>query len=161
MSDRLASFPLFRDLSEADRGILERVMVLEQRRRGHVFVREGDQGVAGQSALYVILDGTVRVHSAAPEGGYGVDRTIGAGEMFGLVSLLDDAPRSATCTADSDVQVGKLTRTILRQLLRTHAGVHVRFQRMVCLQLARDLRALDERLRTAMTDDSGLDTILG
>ncbi|MCP4810098.1 MAG: cyclic nucleotide-binding domain-containing protein [Proteobacteria bacterium] len=156
----LEQFKLFRGLSESDREIVERVMVVEERRPGHVFLREGERGTAGQAALYVVIEGDIQVVSAAPPGGYGVDRLIGPGQIFGLVSLLDDAPRSATCTAATPVKVGKLTRAVMNSLLKTHAKVHVRFQRMVCSQLAQDLRALDERLRKAVTGESALDDIL-
>ena len=156
----LERFRLFGDLSDADREILERVMVTEDHRAGTVFLREGERGTAGRAALYVLLEGDVRIECAAPPGGYGVDRLIGPGQIFGLVSLLDDAPRSATCTASTAVKVGKLTRAVMNQLLRSHAHVHVRFQRMVCAQLAQDLRALDERLRKAVTGESGIDDIL-
>ena len=148
----LADFPLVERLEQSDRDILERVLVIETRRRGEVLVREGEQASAGQSALFLILDGTVRVSCEAPEGGFGVDRIVGAGELIGLVALVDDSARSATCTVDSEARIGKLTRRVLDQLYKTNSHVHARFQYMVARQLASDLRSLDARLQQAFRD---------
>ena len=152
-------FELFADLLDEDRALLERVLVEERHRRGHTLMREGEAATSGNSVLYLLLEGQVRVTCEAPNGGFGVDRTIGPGDLIGLVALLDDSPRSATCVAVQDIRVGKLTRRVLDQLYKTNTGMHARFQRMVARQLAKDLRALDARLRRAYDEGAEINPI--
>jgi len=149
-------FELVSGLNDSDRGILERVLVQERHRRGHALMREGETATSGNSALFLLLEGSVRVTCEAPAGGFGVDRVIGPGHLIGLVALLDDSPRSATVVAVEDIVVAKLTRRVLDQLYKTNTGMHARFQRMVARQVAKDLRALDARLRKAF--DEGAET---
>ena len=83
---------------------------------GEVIFAAGDVG----DGLYVIESGRVQI--AAP-----VDSTesrplasIGPGDFFGEMAVLDDAPRSATATAEIDTKAICLSRDELLQLLKRH-----------------------------------------
>jgi CRP-like cAMP-binding protein len=93
-----------------------------------------------------VLDGTVRVtldrHGASEE-----LNVLGPGEFFGLIALVDDAPRSANCIASGDVTVASLPESAFRLLFNTHAPVAFALQRALADQLARDFRNLDRRIR--------------
>lgn len=138
----LRRFPLLQEFSDDDLEHLGRIMVTETHRRGHVFMREGAGSTSVRSALYLILDGTVEVTARRPEGGYAVQRTMGAGEMFGMVGLLADGHRSATVTAADRVQTAKLEKQTFDLLFRRNVGLHARFQLAVARQLAADIRNL-------------------
>jgi CRP-like cAMP-binding protein len=96
--------------------------------------------------MYFLIEGSVGVSAKAPEGGFGVQRTIGAGEIFGTVALVADVPRTATCRALSPVKVAKLDRRTFEELFRRNVGLHARFQLLIARNLATDLR----RLRAAL-----------
>lgn len=90
---------------------------------GTVIVREGDPG----DAFFVVLEGTVVVHTTAPDGArVELDRQ-GPGTHFGEQALLrDDGVRSATVTALDTTRLLRLPAAVLSELvaqaptLRTH-----------------------------------------
>ena len=75
---------------------------------GETIVREGEPG----DLLYVILEGEVRIE----RGGRRLE-TLGAGEFFGEVSVLDGRPRSADVVADTAVRSAVLSREVVREAL--------------------------------------------
>jgi Cyclic nucleotide-binding domain len=87
----LTLVPLFATLSKRRIRALARASVVAEYRDGKVVVKAGTSG----SDLFVILDGRVKV----VRGGRTVAR-MGAGEMFGEISLLDPGPRTADVIAD-------------------------------------------------------------
>jgi CRP-like cAMP-binding protein len=58
---------------------------------GEVVFEEGDPG----RALFVVVEGAVEIIRATPQGPY-VLNTLGPGDAFGELALIDDFPRSAT-----------------------------------------------------------------
>ena len=75
---------------------------------GETIVRQGDPG----DDLYVILEGRARVE----RGGRAVE-SLGQGEFFGEVAVLDGRPRSADVVADTAVRTLKLSREVVRDAL--------------------------------------------
>ena len=67
--------------------------------KGGYFFREGDEG----TALYVLERGSVTVVKRWQGEDY-VVRTIGQGDFFGEIALLDFLPRSASVIAEEDCQ---------------------------------------------------------
>lgn len=149
MTSYLDRFPLFAGLAEADRRLLEQVLVVQDFPAGHVLFREGDHAAATTAPTWLILDGTVRVQARAPAGGWGLDRTLPPGHFVGLNALLTDLPRSATCTTASPVTLARLDRVTLEALLRLDARAHARLHLALARHLAGDLRDLSARVTAA------------
>ena len=81
--------------------------------QGAMIVREGE----GESGLYVVLSGRV-VLSRGRQGAHKNQplRIIGAGEMFGLVAALTDAPSDVTARAVEAVEILHVPRERLAEL---------------------------------------------
>lgn len=92
--DRLAKVPLFSDLSKRD---LSRILENSKETThlaGETVVTEGHEG----AGFHMVLSGT----AAVIRGGRKVD-TIGPGEYFGEMALIDGGRRTATVLAETDL----------------------------------------------------------
>lgn len=106
---RLEGIALFHRCTASDLKIVARHTETIQAESGRTIVREGDEG----DALFVLLSGTAEVQ----RGGETV-ATLGPGDYFGELALLDPAPRAATVTASSDSELAVLGLRMFRVLLR-------------------------------------------
>lgn len=146
MNPFLLNFPLFADFSDRERELLETIMVVADYPEGHVVIRKGERVDPVRSAMFVVVQGAVRVTVERPEGGFGVDRTLGPGDVFGTIALVSDTERTATCTTTTKTTLARLDRPSFRELNTRSIGVYARFQHLVARSLARDLRALSGQL---------------
>ncbi len=97
----LHSLPFFQELTPAE---LEQVAALGRvvsYPKEMILFREGDKG----EALYVVLDGSVRVSKAVPGSRDEAMAFMERGSFFGEMALVDDFPRSATAVASQDCKV--------------------------------------------------------
>jgi CRP-like cAMP-binding protein len=105
---RLANVPLFRACSKQDLRHIARLADYDTCHAGEALVREGQRG----NELYVIVNGEADVrrdgHSVA---------TLKAGDYFGELAVLHPAPRTATVTAKTDMDVLIVTARELAILL--------------------------------------------
>ncbi|TML09109.1 MAG: cyclic nucleotide-binding domain-containing protein [Actinobacteria bacterium] len=126
----LERIPLFQGLSH---GELERIARSFKERR----VRSGDTVAvegAGGVGFFVIGEGAARVDV------HGEDRgRLGPGDYFGEMALIDDqARRTATVTADSDLTCYGLTSWEFRPLVETNAQIAWKLLQVMAKRL-RDL----------------------
>jgi len=70
-------------------------------RAGEVIFR---QGYPSDNA-YIIESGTVEIYKENPDGSEERIAELGAGHMFGEYGVLDEAPRSASARAKTDVEL--------------------------------------------------------
>lgn len=114
--------------------------------RGDVLLRAGD--THPHAHLLLVLDGEVAVDTATRVPGGSVPiAVLGAGSVLGEMAVLDGAPRSATCTAMSDVQAAGLTQRGLERLIDENPRVGARLMTVLAQHLAERLRAVDDQLR--------------
>lgn len=88
-------------------------------RRGEVLFHQGDPG----DALFVVTSGAVKISLPSEEGDEAIIATIRAGEFFGELALLDEAPRSATATALEPTETLVLPRSRFRELIATEPAL--------------------------------------
>ncbi len=120
-----------------------------RRRDAHpaeVLIREG---VPIQSVL-IVLQGTASVTLA---GGLEVAR-IGAGEVLGEMSMIDNRPPSATVTALEPSVLLELGRTALDAKLLADTGFAARFYRALAVFLADRVRNTNARLGYGKASDA-------
>ncbi len=110
------------------------------------FIREGDAADHGFMAL--VLEGEVVVESIT------VSRTepltikvLGPGSLVGEVGLVDKEPRSASCTASTDVLCAILTREALAALINEEPTIGAKLLLAIATNLAQRLRDNARKLR--------------
>jgi CRP/FNR family transcriptional regulator/CRP/FNR family cyclic AMP-dependent transcriptional regulator len=144
---------LFRDLPEAILQDLAATAHARTYRRGGTLVRQGEPG----DALYLLLDGEVKVLVEAPSGEQAVVAILGPGDCVGEFSLIDGQPRSATVEAIGEVTVLVLLRAEFLAFMHAHPTMMERLLLTLVRRLRRtdelaaDLARLDTRGRLAKT----------
>jgi CRP-like cAMP-binding protein len=74
-------------------------------------------------------------------------KTVQAGEFFGLPSLSEGKPATASCLAEGPVKVASLPFTAYLLLFQPDSEIGCRFQFVIASQLARDLQDRHRTLR--------------
>lgn len=85
----------------------------ESHRLGEVIFKEGDTG----GALYMILEGKVRVSREVSGMGEEALAVLGAGDAFGEMALIDDFPRSADVRVHERCRLLVISKEALEDLL--------------------------------------------
>jgi len=98
---------------------------------GVVLMREGEPG----DAMYVLVSGRLRVSIAGADGRPRTVREITRGQVVGEMSLITDAPRSATLVAVRDSVLARLDRPGFDELLRRHPAVSMALTRQIIARL--------------------------
>lgn len=141
----LGRVPLFQGLATTD---LERIAALASPRElgeGEFLFREGDFG----DRFYIVHSGAVEILKERPLGDHERLAVKRGGEAFGEMSLLDDAPRSASVRAVEATRLLSVSRADFDELLGGES-ISVRLLR----GLGKALRPLDVRF---VTRDAGGD----
>ena len=124
---------LFTGLSETDVSQIASMFKERKFLSGETITKEG----VGAAAFYVIESGEASVSIRGKP-----VRTLGRGDYFGEIALIDEGARSATVTATTDVVCHGLTFWEFRPLVQTNATIGWNL-----------LRTLAKRLRSAEEDD--------
>ena len=113
---------------------------------GTVFIHEGDKN--NTDYMVLVLDGEVTVESIV------VSRTtpvttavLGAGNVLGEMGIVDGEPRSATCTATTDVRAAIFTRSNLESLIMENPQIGAKFMMSISLRIAERLRDTADKLK--------------
>lgn len=142
----LKTMPGFENFQPAHLDTLAAMMPVRLYPKGHTFIWQGEQG----QALYVIMEGAVTLSRTDELIGFKQDRELRAGEVFGLLSLIDNLPAAATCAALEPVTAASLPRVEFNELFDTAPPVGHHLLYMVAIQLARDLQDRNMSLRTLL-----------
>jgi len=112
----LASVPMFAALTDSERTQLVAVGRAVTYARGEAIVRQGQDG----QSLFIIKRGEARVTLAGTEGDVARLRE---GDVFGEMSLLTGAARTATVTAVSDCDLLEIDADGFRRLVIANPSV--------------------------------------
>lgn len=113
---------------------------------GTTFIREGD--TENTDFMLLVLDGEVTVETIVVSRTAPITVTVlGAGSLIGEMGLLDGAPRSASCTAVSDLRCAILTRDAMKQLLDAHPRTAAKLMMAISLRIAQRMRENQDKLK--------------
>jgi CRP-like cAMP-binding protein len=140
IEDTLAQVPLFSELNRRALGRLAKGTVKRQFASGDVIVKEGEQAVA----FFFLLSGRVEVVKGAEGSSPKVLRTMGPGDFFGEMALLDGYLRSASVRALEDTECLQLWRWDFLYALRTNPHIAAE----ILPVLSRRLRETNAELAT-------------
>ena len=115
----LAGVPFFSGLAEDDLEQIAEHATPESFRRGALIISDGDPA----DALYVVINGRVKVFLGSDDGKEVVLTILGPGESFGEIALLDEEPRSASVAAMEKTTVLVIRRDRFLELLRENSDL--------------------------------------
>ena len=112
--ETLGRVPLFEDLSEVDRAKIAGLFKQRKFAAGETVTKEGSHA----AAFFVIESGTATVTVRGE-----FRRTMGPGDFFGEIALIDEGSRTATVTADTELVCQGLTLWDFRPLVQQNPAV--------------------------------------
>ena len=127
----LASVPFFTGLDEKKRNAIATQGKELSYKAGDAIVDEGTMGVG----FYLVLDGKAEVRKGSK-----VLATLGKGQFFGEMSLIDEGPRSADVVAIAPTKCWALTSWAFSAIVKTNPDVALLM-----------LKEMVKRLRAAQT----------
>jgi CRP/FNR family transcriptional regulator len=130
---------LFGGLDEAVLETLADKAVHRKYRKGNVIFVQGEQG----ERCFTIVAGAVKISAYHADGREAVMAVLGPGDVFGELSLFDDAPRSADATAIEDTELLSIDTKAVTEAIRTRPELGLALLRV----LGRRLRHTNEALQ--------------
>ena len=137
-AELLARVPLLSDLESGELERIAQVAIPRSFPKGARVFHEGDES----DACYVIRDGEVRVTREHSDGRAIALATLGAGELFGELAMLDGGVRSASVETLTDVELLAVSATDMLGLLERNASITAK----LVVALTRRLRETNERI---------------
>jgi CRP-like cAMP-binding protein len=128
----LRAIPTFATCSERELRVVSRLATQVETAAGTVLARQGRPG----HEFVIVLDGSA---SVTVDGVHVA--TLGPGDHFGEIALLDDGPRTATVLAETPMVLAVVDRRGFTALLAEVPTL----ARTVLVGLARRVRSIDER----------------
>jgi CRP/FNR family transcriptional regulator, cyclic AMP receptor protein len=131
---------LFAELAPSDAAVLTSHGSVRSYPANTVLITEGDQ----VGSLYVLLEGRVKVFASDDAGREVILSILGPGEYFGELSLVDEAPRSASVMSLTPVKLMAITQSQVRQCLTENTELAFNLIRA----LTREVRVLTDNIKT-------------
>jgi len=141
----LGEIILFQGLTVAELTKLNDLLHRKTFPAGTTFINAEQPG----EAVYVIVDGAVKVFTEDTEGTEVILAILPAGEVVGELSLLDRGGRSANATALEETTVFWMDRASFGECLRTMPEIHRNLFNLLCNRL----RLANERIQSLSVQD--------
>jgi CRP-like cAMP-binding protein len=145
----LQEMPLFRNL---DLKRLRVVAMMGENQAYHARERLFEKGDEGDAA-FIVIDGEVEVLVPA-EGGEQSVAILGEGEIFGELAVICDQTRSTAIAARTELQVLRLDRDVVLNLMREFPDILLEMVRILGGRLERTTQELSQA-RASLASISG------
>jgi CRP-like cAMP-binding protein len=137
----MQEMPLFRNVDPKQLRVVAMLGESRSYRAGERLFEKGDEG----DSAYIILNGEVSV-LVPSDGGEQAVAVIGKGEIFGELAVLCEQPRSTAIAARTDLEVLRLDRAMLLNLIREFPDITLELVRILGRRLERTTRELSQAL---------------
>lgn len=137
-AELLARVPLFAELSADELERIAAVAVPRSFPRGVRVFHEGDHS----DACYVVRSGDLRVTREHSDGRAIALATLGPGDFFGELAMLDGGTRSASVETLSDAQLLAVPASDMRRVIAEHGDIAAK----LIVALAKRVRETNERV---------------
>jgi len=141
----LNGIDLFDGLNEEEIAVIEDLSVSRRFAKNTVIIDENDKA----DSLYVIERGKVKVYLSDKKGKEYIINTMGAGEYFGELSLLDDDSRSASVMTTEDVNILVIYKQDFKNLLEKYPRIAIQLLK----NLTQRIRKLTENVKSLALQD--------
>ena len=131
--DILKDIDLFSGFNDADLNILENHAINKTFSKNTIIINEGDES----DSLYIIQSGMVKVFLSDEDGKEIILNTQSAGEYFGELALIDDAPRSASIMTMEECKVMIILKRDFQNYLEKNPEICYRLVRGLTKRLRR------------------------
>jgi CRP/FNR family transcriptional regulator, cyclic AMP receptor protein len=125
-TELVQGIPLFADLDKKELQGVASSMKERTFNAGQKIASEGQTGIG----FFVIADGTAKVTRGDEE-----RATLGPGDYFGEIALIDDGIRTASVTADSELKVYGLTSWEFRPIVESNASIAWKLLKTMAVRL--------------------------
>jgi CRP/FNR family cyclic AMP-dependent transcriptional regulator len=136
-----SNVPLFKELSRRDREAICAAMIARAFSSGEVIVHENDEETQN---FFIIASGKVHVAVQTSEGKQAILATLGKGDFFGEMAILDGEPRSASVIAAAACSLLMLYRRDFMDILMRYPRITIE----MLLALSRRLRRANRHMNT-------------
>ena len=139
---QLAKVTLFAGLTMPALELISRVATEESHALGTKIFQHGDPG----DKLYIIMEGKIRISREVPGMGEEALAVLGPGAVFGEMSLLDEASRSADARVHERCRLLALPKDAFDDLLFLHKELAYEVLWSVVRMLTQRLRETNDKL---------------
>ncbi|KAK3307113.1 uncharacterized protein B0T15DRAFT_553525 [Chaetomium strumarium] len=98
---------------------------------GQVIFHERDES----EAIYIVLNGRLRLVEDRKDGGMNVKAEFGQGESIGELEVLTESSRSGTLHAIRDTEVVKFPRTLFNSLAQEHPNITIKISKIIASRM--------------------------
>lgn len=141
----LSHISIFEGLPEAELSALQELCITRTYPKNTVIINEGDQA----NAMFICTSGKVKVYVSDENGKEFVLNSMGPGEYFGELSLLDDETRSASVITTDKSTFSILYKEDFSKVVLNHPDIAL----VLLRNLAARIRKLTENVKTLALQD--------
>lgn len=98
---------------------------------GEVIFQEG----AESEAIYIVLNGRLRLFQDRKDGGIKIKAEYGQGESIGELEVLTETSRSGTLHAIRDTEIVKFPRTLFNSLAQEHPNITIKISKIIASRM--------------------------
>lgn len=142
----IEAIKLFEDFDPDELEGLARYMRCYRIPLGTEVIREGDDG----DFMVLLLDGGVEIVKKDPRGLPQIMGKAGPGKTLGEMSLIDGAPRFASCVALDIIEIAVLDRESLSRIIAEEPRIGVKLMMELLMLLNQRLRSVSKQLMDCM-----------
>ena len=141
--DIVGNVPLFRDLDVLELGEVAEILIKEKFEADKNIFSEGDPG----DKFYIILKGEVEVFKKVSETKVEVLATLHPGDYFGEMSLIDNAPRSASVRTKGEMVALTIFKPNFEILMKASDSISAKIYRFFVQTFSQRLRETDDKIK--------------